>query len=94
MACYSCEICKAIDAIKVRDVTWCPDCGQREVGESLTRCVMCEAERWQRPSSSRTSPLSDPTCTCPDCEAPNHCLVCHVHHPVDSMVLWCIESKG
>jgi hypothetical protein len=43
--CDGCDICRELDAIKVRDVTWCPDCGLREVGEGLVRCVMCEAMR-------------------------------------------------
>ena len=28
-------------------------------------------------------------CITPDCKAPNHCDVCGIHHPVDSMVTWC-----
>jgi hypothetical protein len=45
LMCDGCDICRELDAIKVRDVTWCPDCGQREVGEGLVRCVMCEATK-------------------------------------------------
>jgi hypothetical protein len=28
--CDGCDICRGLDAIKVRDVVWCPDCGLRE----------------------------------------------------------------
>lgn len=41
--CSGCDICRELDAIKVRDVEWCPECGRREVGDGLTVCVMCEA---------------------------------------------------
>lgn len=27
-------------------------------------------------------------------DAPNWCPVCLIHHPVDSMVRWCIQKKS
>lgn len=39
-----CAMCRELDAIVVRDVDWCPMCGQREVADGLWTCIMCAAE--------------------------------------------------
>lgn len=41
----NCDTCHVLDALTVRNVEWCPQCGQREIGDGLKACVMCAAEQ-------------------------------------------------
>lgn len=36
-----CYLCRWLDSLEVRDVTWCSACDKREAVEGADLCVMC-----------------------------------------------------